>query len=211
MVAAFAIRAHSESARGFAPGLARPDRLPGLDPRTTGRPERLLRSAPLAIAGPRDPGAADGELLRHAAVARYAGALRRFRPHQPSGPDAGVGRCGERAHRKLRVLRQHRAHAAPGALHGLGRAAAGLSGRRSRWRVLLGRRVGFEHAALLRTDRAAAGRCVDIPGRSVERGRRPAQGPVAGGSASEGPAVLESDPPDHPVHEAAAKAPWPAE
>ena len=88
------------------------------------------------------------ELLRHHAAQGDAGAARRFRPHQ-CGRNALQRRRGQRAHRQLRLFRQHDAQDPARARHGERRAAAGLSGRRDRGRILLGRRPRLEHAAAM--------------------------------------------------------------
>ena len=75
-------------------------------------------------------------------------AARRLRPDQCRRDALQRGR-GQRAHRQFRLFRQHDAHDPARAHHGERRAAARLSGRRDRGRVLLGRRPHLEHAAAM--------------------------------------------------------------
>lgn len=71
-------------------------------------PAAAARAAVRAMA----PRSGHGELVRHRAAARHAGAAGGFRSPQRCARDACVGGRGERAHRQLRLLRQHPADAA---------------------------------------------------------------------------------------------------
>jgi len=85
----------------------------------------------------------------------------RFRLHKPAARQV-LRRCGERAFERDVLLRFARHAARPGARHGFGGAAAGLSRRDDRRRVLLGWWHLFEHADRGRPRRRTAAQLADL-------------------------------------------------
>ena len=138
-----------------------------------------------------------------------AGTAGRLRSHQRS-EDAAQRRRGRRDLGQFQIFRQFRIQEArqedrPGAHHGVRRAAAGLSFRRDRRRALLGRRHRLQHAARLRAGRGNQPRSPDLPGRSVQRARRPAD--VAAGSrrAGKGHPLFQPHPHEYRQEQAGAQ------
>ena len=130
-----------------------------------------------------------------------AGAAGRLRPHQRS-EDAAQRRRGRRDLGQFQIFRQFRVQEArqedrPGAHHGLRRAAAGLSFRRDRGRALLGRRHRLQHAARSRAGRGIQPRSPDLPGRPVQRARRPADLAARGRRARKGHPFFQPHPHEH--------------
>src|SRR5215204_2621492 len=165
------------------------------------RRARVLYAADSAgtVVATRQPAIA--ELLRYRALEEDAGAAGRLRSHQRS-EDAAQRRRGRRGFRQFQIFRQFRVQKTrqenrPGAHHGLRRAAAGLSFRRDRRRALLGRRHRLQHAARSRAGRGNQPRSPDLPGRFVQRARRPADVAAGGRRAGKGHPLFQPHPHEH--------------
>ena len=106
-------------------------------------------------------------------------------------PAAADRRCRACPHQSDALFRQPRRRTRRQAYHGVGRIAAGISGRAHRRRALLGRRHSVQHADGGRVRRQPAQELADLRRASVESDRRRADHDGGGAQPPKGRAIFQ--------------------